>query len=399
MSMTRQRRQGRARLGWRGGLLACAALALLAGCKTNTSLLEAPQVDYKSAGQLPPLEIPPDLTAPRRDNRYVVPDSGKGTTTLSTYQADQRQVRLRGDSEVLPTAQDMRIEGRGNERWLVVDDRTPEQLWPLVKDFWQENGFLIAKATPEAGVMETDWAENRAKLPQDIIRSTLGSLIDQIYSTSERDKFRTRLERTPDRKGTEIYITHRGMYEAYSEGSRSVDTAPSATKWQPRDTDHVLEAEFLRRLMIRLGAQEEKAKQLLTASVQQPERASLKKSASGGEVLEVYEPFDRTWRRVGIALDRVGFTVEDRDRTKGLYFVRYADPEAEMDSKDKAKPGLLDKLAFWKSSTPEVKAEQYRVSVAQPNTNTEVRILGKDGAAETNSTAHRILSLLHAELK
>lgn len=397
--MMRQRVQRAARLGWRGGLLACAALALLAGCKTNTSLLEAPQVDYKSAGQLPPLEIPPDLTAPRRDNRYVVPDSGKGTTTLSTYQADQRQVRLRGDSEVLPTAQGMRIEGRGNERWLVVDARTPEQLWPLVKDFWQENGFLIAKATPEAGVMETDWAENRAKLPQDIIRSTLGSLIDQIYSTSERDKFRTRLERTPDRQGTEIYITHRGMYEAYSEGSRSVDTAPSATKWQPRDTDHVLEAEFLRRLMIRLGAQEEKAKQLLTASVQQPERATLKKSANGGEVLEVYEPFDRTWRRVGIALDRVGFTVEDRDRTKGLYFVRYADPEAEMNRKDKEKPGLLDKLAFWKSSTPEVKAEQYRVSVAQPSTNTEVRILGKDGAAETNSTAHRILSLLHAELK
>ena len=386
-------------MGWRPLVIACAALAMLAGCKSTSSVLEGPQVDYKSAGQLPPLEIPPDLTAPRRDNRYVVPETGKGTTTLSTYQSDQRQVRVRGDSDVLPTAEDMRIEGRGNERWLVVDNRTPEQLWPLVKDFWQENGFLINKATPEAGVMETDWAENRAKLPQDIIRSTLGSLIDQVYSTSERDKFRTRLERTPDRKGTEVYITHRGMAEVYSEGSRSPDTAPSATKWQPRDTDHTLEVEFLRRLMIRLGAQEEKAKQLLTAGVQQPERATLKKAAGGVEVLEVFEPFDRTWRRVGIALDRVGFTVEDRDRTKGLYFVRYADPEAEMQRKDKEKPGLLDKLAFWKSTTPEVKAEQYRVSVAQPQVNSEVRVLGKDGRDETTGTAHRILSLLHAELK
>ena len=399
MSMMQRRvRRGR-RQGWRGGVIACAALAALAGCKTNTSLLEGPQVDYKSAGQLPPLEIPPDLTTPRRDNRYVVPDSGKGTTTLSTYQADQRQVRLRGDSDVLPTAQDMRIEGRGNERWLVVDNRTPEQLWPLIKDFWQENGFLISKATPETGVMETDWAENRAKLPQDIIRSTLGSLIDQIYSTSERDKFRTRLERTPDRRGTEVYITHRGMAEVYSEGSRSPDTAPSATKWQPRETDATLEAEFLRRLMVRLGAQEEKAKQLLTAGAQQPERAALKKASDGGEVLEVYEPFDRTWRRVGLALDRVGFTVEDRDRAKGLYFVRYADPDAEMDRKDKQKPGLLDKLAFWKSSTPEVKAEQYRVSVEQQSANSEVRVLGKDGKAESTGTARRILSLLHAELK
>jgi outer membrane protein assembly factor BamC len=381
--------------GGRRLALVCMALAVLAGCKSTANLFEGPQVDYKSAGQLPPLEIPPDLTAPRRDNRYVVPETGKGTTTLSTYQADQRQVRLRGDSDVLPTEENMRIDGRGNERWLVVTNQTPEQLWPMVKDFWQENGFLIRKATPEAGVMETDWAENRAKLPQDIIRSTLGSLVDQIYSTSERDKFRTRLERTPDRKGTEVYITHRGMEEVYVPGS-----GREQTKWQPRDADPGLEAEFLRRLMIRLGAQEEKAKELLVAgSAKQPERASLKKSANGAEVLEVFEPFDRTWRRVGLALDRVGFTVEDRDRAKGLYFVRYADPEAEMDRKDKEKPGLLDKLAFWKSSTPEVKPEQYRVSVAQESANSEVRVLGKDGETETTGTAHRILSLLHQELK
>jgi outer membrane protein assembly factor BamC len=383
------------RAGWRGGLLACVALAALAGCKSTSNLFEGAQVDYKSAGQLPPLEIPPDLTAPRRDNRYVVPDTGKGTTTLSTYQADQRQVKARGDTDVLPGAEDMRLEGRGNERWLVVSGKTPEQLWPLIKDFWQENGFLINKATPEAGVMETDWAENRAKLPQDIIRSTLGSLLDQLYSTSELDRFRTRLERSPDGAGTEVYITHRGMQEVYVPGS-----GREQTKWQPRDTDHTLEVEFLRRLMVRLGAQEEKAKLLVASGAQQqPERAALKKTTNGAEVLEVYEPFDRTWRRVGLALDRVGFTVEDRDRTKGLYFVRYADPEAELDRKAKEKPGLLDKLAFWKSTTPEVKAEQYRVSVAQPSANTEVRVLGKDGNQETTGTAHKILSLLHAELK
>jgi len=378
--------------GRRGLVFACAALLALAGCKSTSSLLEGPKVDYKSAGQLPPLEIPPDLTAPRRDNRYVIPDTGKGTTSLSSYQADQRQVRARGDADVLPGAQDMRIEGRGNERWLVVDDRTPEQLWPIVKDFWQENGFLIRKATPEAGIMETDWAENRAKLPQDLIRSTLGSLLDQLYSTAERDLFRTRLERTPDAKGTEIYITHRGMEEVHA------DTSRSSTKWQPRETDHTLEAEFLRRLMIRLGAQEEKAKLLMVNAQQPQDRAQLKKTADGAEVLEVSEPFDRTWRRVGLALDRVGFTVEDRDRAKGLYYVRYADPEGDMKRKDE-KPGLLDKLAFWKSSTPEVRPEQYRVSIAQQSANSEVRVLGKDGKTESTGTAHKILSLLHEELK
>jgi len=373
--------------------LVCAALGLLAGCQSTTSLLEAPQVDYKSAGQLPPLEIPPDLTAPRRDNRYVVPETGKGTTTLSSYKADQVQARSRGDSDVLPTADNMRIEGRGNERWLVVENKTPQQLWPEVKDFWQENGFLVRKATPETGIMETDWAENRAKLPQDIIRKTLGSLLDQLYSTSERDMFRTRLERTPDGRGTEIYISHRGMEEVYVPGS-----GREQTKWQPRDTDPTLESEFLRRLMVRLGAQEDKAKLLVANAAQQPERAKIKKGPDGSEVLEVDEPFDRAWRRVGLALDRVGFTVEDRDRAKGLYYVRYADPDPDMKRKDE-KPGLLDKLAFWKSSEPQVKAEQYRVSVAQESDGSQVRVLGKDGKAETTATGHRILSLLHQELK
>ena len=365
--------------------------AALAGCTSNKSLFEGPKVDYKSAGQLPSLEVPPDLTAPRRDNRYVVPETGKSTTTLSAYQSDRTQVRVKGRSDVLPTVEDMRVERSGTHRWLVVDSQTPEKLWPLVKDFWQENGFLIRKARPDAGVMETDWAENRAKLPQDWLRSALGSAIGSVYSTAERDKFRTRLERTPNGRGTEIFISHRGMVEVYS------DSSATTTMWQPRDTDHTLEAEFLRRLMIRLGAQEEKAKQLV-ATAPQTQRAALKKASDGSEVLEVFEPFDRTWRRVGLALDRVGFTVEDRDRNKGLYFVRYADPEAEMDKKDEKK-GWLSKLAFWKSSDTEIKAEQYRVSIAQQSANSEVRIFAKDGATEKSGTAHRILSLLHEQLK
>ena len=379
--------------GWRALLLACAVAAALVGCKSTKSVLESPKVDYKSAGELPPLEVPPDLTAPRRDNRYVVPETGKSTTTLSAYQSDRKQVRVKGQTDVLPAVDDMHIERAGSQRWLVVDRQKPEQLWPIVKDFWQENGFLVRKAKPEAGVMETDWAENRAKLPQDWIRSTLGSLIDAVYSTSERDKFRTRLERTPDGRGTEIFISHRGMQETYTEGGRQ------NTSWQPRETDHTLEAEFLRRLMIRLGAQEEKAKQLVASSTAQPERAALKKATDGSEMLEVFEPFDRTWRRVGLALDRAGFTVEDRDRTKGLYFVRYADPEAEMDKKDSEKPGLLSKLAFWRSTDTTIKAEQFRVSIEQQSENSEVRVFGKDGATEKSATAHRILSLLHEQLK
>ena len=377
---------------WRAVALAACLLASLAGCKTASDLLEGQKVDYKSAGSLPPLEIPPDLTTPTRDNRYVVPETGRGSATLSGYQADRGRQPKPGETGVLPAVDKMRIERSGSQRWLVVNEPA-DKLWPLVKDFWQENGFLVNLDLPDAGVMETDWAENRAKIPQDFLRQSLGKLLDQVYSVPERDKFRTRLERGADPNVTEVFVSHRGMVEVYITETRS------ATMWQPRNPDPELEAEFLRRLMIRLGAQEERAKQIMATAPQQT-RAAIVKGGDGAELLDVFEPFDRAWRRVGLALDRVGFTVEDRDRQKGLYFVRYADTDA---IKAKEKPGMLDRLAFWRSNEGQkVKAEQYRVLVkqgAKQGESSEVVVLNKDGAAEQSTTTKRILALLHEQLR
>ena len=367
-------------------VLAAAALLAAGGCGGLNEFLDG-KVDYKNgaaAQKLPPLEVPPDLTAPPRDSRYEIPETGKSSATLSTYQAERRAgpAAPRGDVVVLPEVDRMRDEGAGSQRWLVVAE-PPEKLWPLVKEFWQESGFLISLEVPEAGVMETDWAENRARVPDGFIRNTLGKLLDSVYSTSERDKFRTRLERSPDGKGTEIYVSHRGMQEVYVDGSNQ-----ERTMWQPRNPDPGLEAEFLRRLMVRLGAQEEKAKQLAAA----PQSVEKKAELSGG-ALKVFEPFDRAWRRVGLALDRVGFTVEDRDRQKGLYFVRYADPESAKDER-----GVFARI-FSFGSDAKLKAEQYRVQVTQAGTESQVNVLNKDGAADASKTASRILSLLHEQLR
>jgi outer membrane protein assembly factor BamC len=372
-------------------VLSLAVVAALGACSTATDILTGKKVDYKSAGQLPTLEIPPDLTTPTRDNRYIVPDTGKSSATLSGYQADRAQQAKTGNSNtgVLPSVEKMRVDRSGSQRWLVVAE-PPEKLWPLVRDFWQENGFLLAINLPEAGVMETDWAENRAKIPQDWLRSMLGKLIDQIYSTAERDKFRTRLERGDD-GGSEIYISHRGMVE--------VDKSGQTTMWQPRTPDPELEAEFLRRLMVRLGTQEDKAKQLVATSTPAPARAAVQAGIGGFETLEVFEPFDRAWRRVGLALDRVGFTVEDRDRQKGQYFVRYADTDASDMAKKDGEKGLLAKLQFWKSNDPAVKAEQYRVQIRQFAGKCVVQILTKDGAQANTQTTRRIVALLHEQLK
>ena len=366
--------------------LTAAALAalLIAGCESTAD------TEYRSAGSIPQLEVPPDLTTPKGDNRYVLPDESEKAATLSGYQAGQAQQAKVGDAGVLPRVADMHVARDGNERWLVVSNETPDKLWGPVKDFWQESGFLIKTELPEAGIMETDWAEKRANVPQGMgIRGMLSKYLGQTYDTAQRDKFRTRMERTADGKGTEIYISHRGMEEVLSNDTNGT------TIWQPRSPDPGLEAEFLRRLMVRLGADQQVAKQQVAAAQTGTERAAINKGPDGIEQLAVYEPFDRAWRRVGLALDRVGFTVEDRDRSKGIYYVRYADPETEMRAKSNEQ-GFFSKL-FSSSST--VKAEQYRVAVLDQKDSSSVQVLDKDGKRDASGTAHRILALLHEQLK
>ncbi len=372
-------------------LALCAMAANLVACSSIG--IEPKKIDYKSASavKVPTLEIPPDLTSPARDDRFAVPDTvGKGSASFSEYAGERSpQARAQQQSDVLPTVDKARIERSGNQRWLVVEG-TPDKLWDQVKDFWQETGFLIKLELPEAGVMETDWAENRAKIAEDGLRNLLGKVIDSLYSTPERDKFRTRFEPGTEPGTTDIFISHRGMYEIYiSEGN-------DQTRWQPREADPELEAEMLRRLMVRFGSDQKRADAELVAAKTKPiDRAKLARGNDGAGTLELQESFDRAWRRVGLALDRVGFTVEDRDRSKGLYFVRYVDPEADMEGKS---DGFLSKLAFWNDGAPKPETK-YRIYLKTGGGLTTVQVLSLEGGIDQSDTAKKILGLLYEQLK
>ncbi|HRP97170.1 MAG TPA: outer membrane protein assembly factor BamC [Rhodocyclaceae bacterium] len=367
------------------------ALAVgLAGC--SSTALEGRKVDYKSARQVSPLEIPPDLTAPPRTDRFAVPDDGsRGVATFSGYASERAAQPATGTTrDVLAAVDSMRIERAGTQRWLVVSG-SAEALWPEIKDFWQELGFIVNIDRPEIGVMETDWAEDRARIPQDFIRSTLGRVIDGLYSTAERDKFRTRLEEGKEAGTVEVFISHRGMIEVYASEQQD------RTVWQPRPADPELEAEMLRRLMVRLGAEEERAEEMIAAAPQS-ERATLR-TTDGRAQLALDESFDRAWRRVGLALDRTGFTVEDRDRAQGLFFVRYIDPDADVRSQ--RSEGILSRLVFWRDRDEPVAAggAEYRIRVAEAGNATIVSVLTREGGEDTSQTARRILGLLHQQLR
>ena len=349
---------------------------------TACSILETDKIDYKSATKAPSLAVPPDLTQLSRDNRYAIPG---GAVTASSYQLGQTAQSVPVAASVMS---DVRIERLGNQRWLVVK-RAPEQLWDPIRDFWQESGFLLTLDQSNLGIMETDWAENRAKLPQDFIRNSLGKILDSLYSTSERDKFRTRIERTPS-GDTEIFISHRGMVEVFTSTTISKGGKDSGTAWQPRPADPELEAEFLRRLMIRLGVTQEQAKAVLAAGT--TKSVSKASSINGQPVVLIDEDFDRAWRRVGLSLDRTGFTVEDRDRSQGTYFVRYVEP-----NQDKSEPGFLSKIFGGSAKT--IAPIKYRVVVRSQGDSTVVSILNAAGAPDASANAQRIVNVIVDDLK
>ncbi len=381
------------------------AAALVSGCSAIDALNSASRIDYKSAGTLPPLEIPPDLVTPRGNERFTIPERAQ-PQTLSGFQSARAAERPGGEAaRVLPGTDGVRMVRSGNQRWLSVD-LPADRVYPMVREFWQEAGFIIGAEQPAAGILETDWAENRAKIPQDVIRATIGRVFDAAYSTGERDKFRTRLE-TAEGGRTEIFVTHRGLAEVHTDRDRT------STVWTPRPSDPELEAEFLSRLMVKLGADQERARArsapvaagaaaapgAATAAVAEPARARLE-ATPDGQVVIVAEAFDRAWRRVGLALDRGGFTVEDRDRSQGVYDVRYIDPEVEARGSGKA--GVFSRL-FGSGDKRATSAQQYRIRVAGRGEETTIAVLQRDGKplrADTDrQTGSKIASLLRDQLK
>jgi outer membrane protein assembly factor BamC len=389
--------------------------------------------DYKGAGRSKPLEVPPDLTSVNSSDAYSVPG---GTTTYNSYnQAQEGQEP--GVEKVLPTSEGVRLEKAGAQRWLVVN-APAEKIWPAVREFWIEQGFAVRVENPDTGVMETEWIEADAIKAQDDkknIGEKFDKWLDKLSGFADRRKFRTRLERGEEEGSTEIYMTHRTVTSAPDDGKNRVRTnygevetgyRLEGTKPENRaeENDGDLDAELLRRLMVKLGVEEKRAQQIVANPVVE-RRADVVKESDSSVTLNLNDSYDRGWRRVGLALDRIGFVIEDKDRSSGLFYVRYAD--VDIEDGPKKKKGLMDTLAFWKDDEEEIEnkskpkdektiidklqfwkgdegktdpAKQYRIKVAETETGaTRVNVVDAEDKRNRTTTANRIISLLYDQLK
>jgi len=375
-------------------------LPLLTACgasKTMEKILPDQSLEYKKQREASEnLELPPDLASGGFDDALDIP-AASGTATYTDYSSgrDARR-RVAASGDVLPTVAGVTLERSGDKRWLQIESM-PQNVWPKVVSFWRQQGILLVEQDPAIGVMKTDWLENRAEVRQDFITRQLRKVVDGLYATSTRDQYRVRIDAGPARDTTEVYLTHRAMEErlvtnSVGEGSNTV--------WEPAPSDPDKEAAMLRRLMLYLGVSDNKAERMLAAGgggassgARSGASARLVRSAGGSELL-IPDEFRQAWRQTGLALDRTGFAVEDRNRSEGVFFVRYDDPNRN----DGKKKGLVSRLAFWsKEDVDSVK--QYQVKLVGGNAETRVTVLDADGRRDTSATGERILSLLHEQLR
>lgn len=373
-------------------LLIICLIFLLPGCSSDVgNLLPDRKVEYKKQQVAEKdLEVPPDLTKSTISDAMSVP----GRTDTATYSeyasARKNQPLSSGRTEVLPEVANIKVIRDGGQRWLEIQ-APPNQVWEKVLGFWRTNGIPLLEQDPGVGVMKTGWLENRADIPQGFITDLLRRVLDNLYSTSTRDQFRVRLEPGTTASSTDLYLTHRGMEEQFT-------TSPTGDKqntiWVTRPSDPGLEAEMLRRLMIYLGTTEQNAKSSL-ASTQEatPARSELEKLHDGSTALLVKTDVYSAWRIVGIALERAGFAVEDREAQANLYYVRYDDPDKETEE-----DGFFSSLAFWRESTTEDNTK-YRIRLEAADALTRVVVLNSHNELEKSDTATRILTLIQEQIR
>ncbi len=363
------------------GLTLGLGVLLLSGCSTWNQMTGSEEsVDYKSTVAGDPLSIPPDLTQANRDAHFRAPE---GTATLSEYQQSQQAQQNSGAADrILPSTSGVTVMRDGELRWLVID-KPAEDVYPKIIDFWGEQGFTIHSQDPRAGLMETDWAENRAKIPEGWIRSALGAVIDQVFDSGERERFRTRVERVDGK--TEVYISHQQMVETPTQDG-------STFKWVFGEEDPGLNAAMLARLMVFLGTDVQSAQNMVAQAEKPTGQAQVMQVTEGQAAITLGEPFDRAWRRVGVAIDSAGFSVDDRDRSTGDYFIRYLD----SDTGEKIEqPNIIGRLFGGKNTAA---ATPYRIHVAEQGSTSVVTVLDQNGQVQNTDTAKRIIAVLSTNM-
>jgi len=344
----------------------------ISACSTSPTQ----KIDYRSSSSLSPLEIPPDLTK-------LPSDSSESADTYSAYAAERQTAKI-GTSTLLPDFKNIQINRDGDIRWLRIKANKNE-LWADIKNFLGDIGLVIKSENPATGVIETDWAENRADFQE---KGFLGKLLAGFHDTGQRDKYRIRLEEDSQSGWYDVYVAHQGLVEKVVASDES---GFGQTSWVRRPSDPGLEAEMLRLLMVYLGVDDKTANALMASGIRKARAVLENDSQSGTSYILVKSSLIRTQRRLETTLDRLGAQTTSSEDDGKLVTFTYLLPEEEKINSS----GFFSRLF----QGGKKKAGTYRIKLQSSGEETELRLVDKSGKPDTSSRAKELLGILFDKLK
>ena len=345
----------------------------LTACSSTTSV----KIDYRSASSQAPLEVPPDLTK-------LPSDTSENADTYSAYAAERQTAKV-GTGTVLPDFNNIQLERDGDVRWIRVK-KDKKELWVDIKNFLGDVGLVIQTENPTTGIIETDWAENKAGYGQG--SGFFTKLFHSFDESGERDKYRIRMEDDPQSGWYDVYVAHQGLIQKVVSGD---ENSFGQTSWVRRPSDPGLEAEMLRLFMIYLGVDSKKAGEMLASGIRKS-RAILENDAEGGtRHILVKASQVRTQKRLETTLDRMGANTVASEDGGSLLTITYLLPKEEQVNKS----GFFTRLF----QGGKKKAGTYRIRIKENGDQTELHLVDKNGKPDTSERASELLEILFDRLK
>lgn len=333
-------------------------LTVLPGCWMfdDDGLFRNRQNDYQLGNEMPVMVVPEGADHDALGELYVIAEIPDTSLLLEEVDGAPRPQPLRGsllDEEV-------KIQTLGGKRW-VLTNRAPSEVWPRVRNILNRNGLTTGFADASAGVLETVWLELQS---------------DEIY----KHRFQFRIEPGVQVDSTEVAIVHMRVKKGEDSGA-----------WPFQSDDDEREKAMANMLASALAGDESSG----TVSL-------LAQSIGGESKVEIITPkdldpyillkldYDRGWASVGYATGRDGFLLVDQDRTEGVFYVHFGDPEEEQ-------PGFFENL-FSDDENELSLSVTYLILLIKGDEGIEVRLTDSERQLLERTEVLRLLKKIRANL-